>query len=165
MVTDQTPGNTRNARSLDAQRTTNVTAPVEKVTFASSEWLDLAREALEDLVAQHSKPGASFSVCEVFTNAPEGLIGPDPTKAAWYFSIKDNAVTVGEGEIEGADMAVSVDYAKALPAARRVYPAFLGWLVMPVVRLVSRLRGKPSPPSYLLDLHNRLALVTELPEE
>ena len=142
-----------------------MTAPVEKVTFASSEWLDLAREVLEDLVAQHGKPGASFSVCEVFTNAPEGLIGPDPTKAAWYFSIKDNAVTVGEGEIEGADMAVSVDYAKALPAARRVYPAFLGWLVMPVVRLVSRLRGKPSPPSYLLDLHNRLALVTKLPEE
>ena len=132
-----------------------------KVVFASSEWLDLAREVLEDLVARHGTVGTSFSVCEVFTNAPNGMIGPDPTRAAWYFSIVDKTVTVGEGEIEGADMAVSVEYAKALPMARRSYPAFLVWLVMPVVRLLSFLRRKPSPPGYLLDLHNRLAVVTQ----
>lgn len=138
-----------------------MTAPVTKVVFASSEWLELAREVLEDLVAQHGSPGASFSVCEVFTNAPEGLMGPDPTSAAWYFRIRDNAVSVGAGEIEGADMRIRVDYAKALPAARRVYPVFLAKLLMPVVRLLSYLRRRPSPPSYLLDLHNRLALVTQ----
>ena len=132
-----------------------------KVAFASHEWLDLAREVLEDLVAQHGTIGTSFSVCEVFTNAPDGMIGPDPAKAAWYFSIVDKTVTVGEGEIDGADMAVSVEYKRALPMARRVYPASLGSLVMPVVRLLSYLRRKPSPPAYLLDLHNRLALVTQ----
>lgn len=132
-----------------------------KVAFASYEWLDLAREVLEDLVEQHGKIGTSFSVCEVFTNAPEGMIGPDPAKAAWHFSIVDKTVAVGEGEIDGADMAVSVEYDKALPMARRTYPAFLGGLVMPVVRLLSYLRRKPSPPAYLLDLHNRLALVTQ----
>ncbi len=132
-----------------------------KVVFASSEWLDLAREVLEDLVAQHGHAGTSFSVCEVFTNAPDGMIGPDPAVAAWHFSIVDKTVTVGEGEIDGADMAVSVEYEKALPAARRVYPALLGRLVMPPIRLLSYLRRRPSPPAYLLDLHNRLARVTQ----
>ena len=131
-----------------------------KVIFASQEWLDLARGVLEDLVAQHGEHGTSFSVCEVFTNAPEGMVGPDATRAAWHFCIENKTVTVGEGEIDGADMAVSVDYSNALRMARRVYPAAIGWLAMPIVRLVSRMRGKPVPPAYLLDLHNRLALVT-----
>lgn len=138
-----------------------MTTQATKVVFASHEWLDLAREVLEDLVAQHGKAGTSFSVCEVFTNAPHGMIGPDPAKAAWHFCIVDKTVTVGEGEIDSADMAVSVEYEKALPMARRTYPAFLGWLVMPVIRLLSYLRRKPSPPGYLMDLHNRLALVTK----
>ena len=131
-----------------------------KVVFASHEWLDLAREVLEDLVAQHGKAGTSFSVCEVFTNAPDEMIGPDATKAAWHFCIVDKTVTVGEGEIDSADMTVSVDYEKALPMARRTYPAILGRLVMPVIRMSSYLRRKPSPPAYLIHLHNRLARVT-----
>ena len=142
-----------------------MTTQATKVVFASHEWLDLAREVLEDLVAQHGKVGKSFSVCEVFTNAPDGMIGSDPASgsknAAWHFCIVDKIVTVGEGEIDSADMAVSVEYEKALPVARRTYPAFLGWLVMPVLRLLSYLRRKPSLPGYLMDLHDRLALVTK----
>ena len=133
---------------------TTATTQATKVVFASHEWLGIAREVLEDLVAQHGKVGTSFSVCEVFTNAPDDMVGPDSTKAAWHFCIVDKTVTVGEGEIDSADMAVSVEYEKALPMARRTYPAFLGWLVMPVIRVVSFLRRKPSPPGYLMDLHN-----------
>ena len=129
--------------------------------FASPEWLEHARDVLERLVAQQGSPGVSFSICEVFTNAPEGLVGPEPTSAAWYFRIKDNTVVVGAGVIDDADLNFRIDYERALPAARRVYPAFLGTLLMPIVHLVSYLRGKPGAPAYLLDLHNQLAAVTQ----
>ena len=138
-----------------------MTSPIEKVQFASLEWLDLARGVLEELVAEHGEVGTSFSVCEVFTNAPSGTIGTDSDNAAWHFRIVGTQVTVGEGEIDGADMSITVDYSKALPMAKRVYPEFLGWLVVPLLRVISLFRGKPSAPAYLMDLHNRLALVTQ----
>ena len=61
----------------------------EKVAFGSSEWLARARQILEELVAEHGEAGTSFSVCEVFTDAPSGLIGPEDNVAAWHFSIVD----------------------------------------------------------------------------
>lgn len=131
----------------------------EKVAFASSEWVDIARTVLEELVAEHGEAGKSFSACEVFTDAPQGLAGPDPTTAAWYFRIDGKTVTVGEGEIEGADLNVRVDYTQVLPIARMVYTP----------EMVLRTRASqpeteddsPTLPTYLVELHNRLAVLTQ----
>ena len=130
-----------------------------KVILASPEWLALAREILEDLVATYGQPGKSFSGSETFIDAPAGLIGPEPTVAAWHFTIEDKTVAVGEGAIDGADIIVKVSYERALKGAKVVYPAIVGWLAMPIVNVLGFFRRKSSPPAYLMQLHNRLAVL------
>ena len=66
-----------------------MTEPGEKLPFASKEWVDTARIVLEELVAAHGESGKSFSVCEAFTDAPEGFSGPEATTAVWHFRIVD----------------------------------------------------------------------------
>ncbi len=132
----------------------------EKVVFASAEWVDLARTVLEELVAAHGESGKSFSVCEVFTDAPEGLAGPDATTAAWHFRIVDKTVTVGEGEITGTDMNARAAYAQVLPMVKMVFTPEM-------VKQAQSMQPqggddeKPTLPSYLVELHNRLAVVTK----
>ena len=41
-----------------------------KLDFAGKAWVDKATEVLEALVNEHGDEDASFSVCEVFTDAP-----------------------------------------------------------------------------------------------
>ena len=130
----------------------------EKVPFASHAWLRHARVILAKLVAEHGVAGKSFSVCEVFTDAPAGLVGPDDNIAAWHFRISGKSVSVGEGEIEGADMEARVDYEEVLPRARMVYTP----------QMLEQLRKNPpdssidrsNVPAYLVELHNRLAVIT-----
>ncbi len=98
-----------------------MTDGTEKVAFASPEWVDIARTVLEELVAEHGEAGKSYSVCEVFTDAPKGMAGADATTAAWHFRIVDKTVTVGAGEIKDADMNARVDYDSVLPMVRLVY--------------------------------------------
>ena len=52
--------------------TPDVSDVAEKVAFARPEWVAIARTVLEEVVAEHGEPGKSFSVCEVFTDAPPG---------------------------------------------------------------------------------------------
>ena len=136
-----------------------MTDTTKKLAFGSPEWVDVARTVLEELVAKHGEIGKSFSVCEAFTDAPPGMAGPDPTTATWHFSIVDKTVTVGEGELSDADMNVSVPYAQALPAARFVYTPEM--VAQAERRQPQGGAGGPALPSYLVELHNRLAVVTQ----
>jgi len=138
----------------------DLTDSTEKIPFASKEWVAIARTVLEEIVAEHGEPGKSFSVCEVFTDAPEGLAGPDAPTAAWNFHIVDKTVTVGEGEIDGADISVNFPYQQVLPIARLVYtPEMVEQ--MRAARTTGADNDQPAPPSYLVELHNRLAVITE----
>ena len=131
----------------------------DKVVLGSVEWVNLARTVLEELVAEHGEEGKSFSACEVFTDAPEGLAGPDPTTVAWHFRIDGKTVTVGEGEIEGADLNVRAAYALVLPAAKMVYTP-----EMIAAARASRPEAEAeenAAPEYLVELHNRLAVLTK----
>lgn len=130
-----------------------------KVVFGSQAWLAAAAEVLEQLVRQHGEVGRSFSACEVFTDAPEGVAGPQGAAMAWHFRIVDRTVTIGSGEIRGADLSVRVRYKWAIRGARMQYPGFLVWLAWPQ-QAILRLLGRPIPPPYLLELHNRLARIT-----
>ena len=134
----------------------------EKLAFASPEWVDSARIVLEELVAKHGETGKSFSACEVFTDAPPGMAGADATTAAWHFRIVDKTVTVGEGEITDADMNVRVDYESTLPVARLVYsPEIIARMQRGPPQVEGESSGAGSNlPSYLVELHNRMAVVT-----
>ena len=134
----------------------------EKVVFASPAWVDVARKVLEELVAEHGEDGKSFSACEVFTDAPPEIAGADGS-AAWHFRIVDKTVSVGRGAIEEADMNVSADYKSVLPMVRLVYtPELVAQMQRsrPQAPAESS-RGQATPPSWLVELHNRLAVVTE----
>ena len=142
--------------------TADVTDVTEKVAFASPEWVDVARTVLEELVAEHGETGKSYSVCEVFTEAPAGLAGADATTAAWHFRVVDKTVTVGEGEID-ADTNVRVDYKSVLPLARLVLtPEMLARAERNPPQVEGKSTGdRSNMPSYLAELHNRLAVVTQ----
>ena len=135
----------------------------EKLPFASSAWVNIARTVLEELVAEHGETGRSFSVCEVFTKAPPRIAGADATTAAWHFRIVDKTVTVGEGEISDADMNVRADYESARSVARLVYtPEILARMERNPPQVEGESTGdRSNPPSYLVELHNRLAAVTQ----
>ena len=152
-------------KDVAASPTTKVIDSTEKFAFASSAWVDFARTVLEELVAEHGKPGRSFSACEVFEHAPEGLAGPERTTAAWHFSIEGMTVIVGEGEIDSADFNPRAGYESALPIARLVYtPDALAKMERDRPRVDGESSGDRDanqPPGYLIELHNRMAAVTQ----
>lgn len=132
-----------------------------KLAFASPGWVDEARRVLEDLVSTHGEAGRRFSVCERFTSAPAD-IAPSGT-AAWYFRIDGKSVAVAAGEIADADVEITADYQTTLPVARLVYtPEILAaGATQRAAAPPPRIKGDMSKsPPYLVELHNRLALVT-----
>ncbi len=129
----------------------------EKLAFASPAWISAAAAILQQLVTAHGEPGRRFSVCERFTAAPPE-VSPTGT-ASWYFRIDGVSVTVAPGEIPDADLQISADYEATLPIARLVYTP----------EILARRAATPAPgvkgdrsraPAYLVELHNRLAVIT-----
>lgn len=138
----------------------------EKLDFASTAWIEEARNVLEDLVPSHGEAGKVFSVCEIFTDAPE-QVAPTGT-AAWHFYIDGLSVMVGEGIVDNTDVKIKADYQSTLPAARLVYtPEILAKRAAePVAEPAANessgsMEGDMSlAPPYLIELHNRLAVLT-----
>ncbi len=133
----------------------------ERVDFASPAWITEARRILEDLVGAHGEPGKTFSVCEVFTDAPPGVA--ESGTAAWHFHIDGGSVRVGEGEVDDADVTIRADYQTALPGARLVYtPESLAERAkQPPPENPPSIKGDMSKaPPYLIELHNQLAVIT-----
>ena len=132
-----------------------------KVDFASAAWVDMARAVLEELVAEHAEDDTRFSVCEAFTDAPSRVAASGT--AAWHFTINGKNVTVGQGELDEADIVIRADYQTSLPGARTVYtPEFLAQREsMPPPDIPPEIKGDTSAlPPWLVELHNRLAVVT-----
>ena len=127
---------------------------MSKLSFASSEWVVAARAVLEELVEKHGEDGTTFSVCEIFTNAP-AEIADGQGRVVWHFVIDGTKVTVGEGKIKGADHHVKADYQQALPIARLVYTDEM----IAKARKREAAAGQQIPP-YLVELHNRMAELT-----
>ena len=83
-----------------------------KLDFAGKAWVDKATEVLEALVNEHGEVESSFSVCEVFTDAPANVSANGT--AAWYFYIIGKSVRVGLGEEPGTDVRIQADYELSL---------------------------------------------------
>jgi len=132
-----------------------------KVDFATLAWINVARSALEEIVAEHGEPGARFSLCEVFTNAPAYISSSGTT--AWHFYVDGKSVVVGSGEVDDADVKIRTDYQGVLPRARQVYtPEILAERASepPGAGFDSVEGDMDLVPEYLVELHNRLALLT-----
>ena len=133
----------------------------EKIEFAGPAWVEKARVVLEELVAEHGEDGKTFSVCEVFTNAPRALVASGI--AAWHFYIDGRVVQVGTGEVDDTDVKIRAGYVETLPAARLVYtPEVLAELAKnPSSNSTVVVEGDMSVmPQYLIEMHNRLAVIT-----
>jgi hypothetical protein len=134
--------------------------PGNKVEFLSEEWLEVARDVLNEIVTRHGKPGDYFSLCERFTDAPAS-IAPSGL-ASWHFRINGTSVQADSGEINDADVTITTDYQAILPMARLVYsPDKADLRKSHADKHPSRIDGDISKvPPYLGELHNRLAVVT-----
>ena len=129
-----------------------------KVAFASPAWIAAAREILEALVAAHGRPGRRFSLCERFTDPPPELSATG--EVAWHFRIDGSAVEVGAGAIGDADVTITADYEKSLPAARLVYTPEVLAQRSPAAPRPGVQGDLASSPGYLVELHNQLAAIT-----
>lgn len=132
-----------------------------KVEFVSADWIEAARQALQELAAEHGEAGQVVSVSEAFTGAPRHLAGGDV--AAWHFSIDGKTAQVEPGENPEADIVIRGDYEAALPGARLVYtPEILADMAEnPPDTSGQDIKGDLSQlPPYLAELHNRLAVIT-----
>ena len=136
-----------------------------KVPFASAAWVDIARGVLEELVSEHGENGKAFSVCEAFPEAPAEIADADGI-AAWHFYVDSRSVRVATGRIADADIQIQATWELSLPGAR---------LVITPELLAEREKNPPERPEdpnqkiegdmadlppYLLELHNRMAVVT-----
>lgn len=133
----------------------------DKLEFASAVWIAAAEFILGELVALHGEPGTTFSICEAFTDAPE-TVAPNGV-AAWHFYIDGNSVAVGTGEVSDTDVQIRADYQTTLPFARLVYTAEIlaQRASEPPQAQSGSLEGDMSKaPPYLVELHNRLAVIT-----
>ena len=136
----------------------------EKLDFAGSAWVDKATKVLEALVNEHGQEETSFSVCEVFTDAPADVSASGT--AAWYFYIEGKSVRVGLGEEVGTDVRIQADYESSLPNVRLVYtPEVLEEMRENAeersANTSSSVEGDMSKaPPYLVELHNQMAPLT-----
>tara|TARA_A100001037_G_scaffold304739_1_gene342557 strand:+ start:7815 stop:8222 length:408 start_codon:yes stop_codon:yes gene_type:complete len=134
---------------------------MEKLIFASKEWIDRARMELKDLVGLYGEEGIKFSLCEVFTDAPK-TINPSGT-VSWYFCIDGKTVTVATGVYDSANIMIRTDYQKVLAQARTIYTdEYLAARAKePAGSQFDYAEGDFSAtPSYINELHNRLARIT-----
>jgi len=132
--------------------------------FVSPEWVDLAREVLEELVSEHGEPGVKYSVCEAFVDAPEEL-ADENGELAWHFFVDGKDVQVARGRAD-TDFSIQATYLTSLPGAKLVYTPELikEWEENPPTPPDDpnlKVEGDRSIiPKYLGALHNRLAVVT-----
>lgn len=133
----------------------------EKIEFAAAAWVEKAGEVLRQLVAEHGEDGKNFSVCEVFSDAPQEIT--EAGTAAWHFYIEGKQVRVGLGEVSDTDVRIRADYTETLPNARLVYtPEVLAEIAQrPPRETTVEVEGDMAAmPQYLIEMHNRMAVLT-----
>ena len=92
----------------------------EKFEFASQQWIDVARETLQNLSAGKDLGDLEVTFCEEFTDPPENL-SPTGASIGWYMKIANGELEVAAGGLKDADMKVIADYATVLPLVRATH--------------------------------------------
>ena len=137
-----------------------------KVPFVSPAWIDIARGILEELVSKHGKDGEKFSICEAFVDAPKEFADADGF-AAWHFYIDGKSVRVSTGRATDTDAQIQATWETSLPSAKLVYtPELMEEMKKnppkrPVDPNLKTAGDRSIFPTYLGELHNRMAVITE----
>lgn len=90
---------------------------VQKVEFASPEWLETLRGMIERYMTL-APADLDLSICEVFTGVPQHLDKNGNGVIAWHCHIKNGRLEFRDGEVESADLKTIADYNFILPFAR-----------------------------------------------
>ncbi|HVY85451.1 MAG TPA: hypothetical protein VG943_09985 [Caulobacterales bacterium] len=90
---------------------------VQKVEFASPEWLQTLRGMIERYMAL-APADLELSICEVFTDVPKHLDKNGDGVIAWHCRIRGGKLDFRDGAIDDADIKTVTDYAFILPFAR-----------------------------------------------
>jgi hypothetical protein len=94
----------------------------QRLEFISAGWIEAARTLLErEVAAKADLAAVSFSLCEVFTEAPPHLAGPAGV-VSWYFRLQGGRIEVAAGDVPAA-VRVTGAYQAALGYAQIVYAA------------------------------------------
>jgi hypothetical protein len=136
---------------------------IEKLEFASPEWVIMLREIVEEGLAGQDIAGINFSLCEEFTDPPMHLRQGEEETIGYYVKIEDGDIEVGGHPID-ATFKIIGDYAAMREYALRPFtPTKLDSETAALrermieegkLRVVGTRHDWPSPIAQR-DLHNR----------
>ena len=86
---------------------------MEKYRFMSQAWIKMAQEQIAGVLAGEDLRGIDFTLCEEFTDAPEGLRPEGATTIGFFVRVVDDRVEVGDHPIDDADLKIVSDYEDA----------------------------------------------------
>lgn len=91
-----------------------------KYEFCSREWLAAVHGMIRERVrlAAQTESGISFSICEVFHNAPPHIAADKEGRVAWHCYVTNGNVSFGHAEVNDTQIKVIGDYADFVPVAR-----------------------------------------------
>ncbi len=142
-----------------------------RVEFLSDRWIDAAREFLTSAAHRPALADLTFSMSEVFTDAPPAMGLPEDV-AAWWFALDHGRLEVGRGARHDASLIVRGDYQTVLAAAQGVNAAgpearARAWRELvhragrpDPLRVEGRFPRDPALRALLDDLHDHLAART-----
>lgn len=128
-----------------------------KAALGSRAWFELLCQHLDRLAARDGVPNATFSFCEVWTDAPPDAVGiTSGDRAGWHVRIAGTTCETQPGEVEDVDVKFVMDYQAILPYARSsMADAPKGPLPVTVAKGDAR-----RLPGFFGELHDALAAVT-----
>ena len=89
-----------------------------KLEFMSPAWIEMASGEITSAFQGKDLSGASFTLCEEFTNPPAHLRRGDAETIGFCISLHDGQIEVGDHPREDADCTIVSEYAEALAVAR-----------------------------------------------
>ena len=138
---------------------------MDKIEFASPQWIAALRELLDKYTAK--EPDLELSICEVFTGVPKHLDKHGDGTIAWHCRIKEGKVHFEETAIAEADVRSESDYTFIVPIARRVYaPEVMAEVEAYMAkgaadgRTKSTSKNRDKVPASFTGMHNDLAVRT-----
>ena len=143
-----------------------------KAVFGTPEWFGIVQRVFSDLVATRGEPEGRFSMCEVWTTAPESSVGSQGGgRAGFHLRVAGTTSEIVPGEVDDVDVKFVLAYTTAARLARVRFPdgsesapqgdTETSTAVVAEDPPAMEVHGDPSlMPPYMLEFHNRLVLHT-----
>jgi hypothetical protein len=84
----------------------------------SSDWIEMARREITQLLSDKDLAGIEFTLCEEFTQPPSDLRPEGAATIGFYVRVTNGRVEVGDRPVDNADLKIVSKYDDALAIAR-----------------------------------------------